>query len=51
MICGELARNEHGTDRQHEHQRPGEYDGGVEFEEPRLPENDLVGTKAHDGPP
>jgi hypothetical protein len=48
---GKFARDEFRADGQHEHQSPGEHDGGVEFEKPVLPEDDLVGTKAHDRPP
>ena len=48
---GKLARDELRTDGQHEHQCPGEHDCAVEFEKPVLPEDHLVGTKAHSRPP
>ena len=48
---GKFARDEFRTDGQHQHQPPGEHDGGVEFEKAVLPEDDIVGAKMHDGPP
>jgi hypothetical protein len=45
---GKIARDELRTDGEHDHQTPGEDDGAIEFEKPVLPENHLIGTKAHD---
>ena len=48
---GKFARDQLGTHGEHEHQSPREHDGAVEFEKPVLPENHLVGAKAHGSPP
>ena len=51
QVGGELARDELRADRQHEHQAPREHDGGVELQEPVLPEDQLIRTEAHGLPP
>ena len=51
QMGGELARDELRAPGKHEHQCPREHNGAVEFEKPVLPEDHLIGTKAHSGSP
>ena len=47
QVRGKFARDEFRADGQHEHQPPGEHNGAVELEKAVLPEDQLIGTKAH----
>src|ERR1035438_1322694 len=51
QVCGEFARDELRADREHEHQAPREYDGGVELQKAMMPEDQLIRTEAHGLPP
>jgi len=51
QFCGEIARNQFRAKGQDEHEAPREGDGAVNFQKSVLPQDHLIGTKAHGVPP
>jgi hypothetical protein len=51
QTLGEMKGHDFRTDGKYDHQSPREDDGSVDFNEPMLKKDQLIGAKTHDRPP